>query len=613
MKLPRFSNKKAFMAPLHLATIAALTPDDIEVDVWDESARGLIADSTEFNGDYDLVGVTGYTANTLRAIAIAQVFRKRGIPVVVGGPGVSSAPEDYRDYFDILFIGEAELTWPQFIADWKASNHRREYRQITPPDIDISPLPRWDSIDVAEYICGAVQTTRGCPFDCEFCDVIYLNGRRPRHKPIDKVLQEVQALQGLGIQSILLSDDNFTGTPRFAKELLAELISLNNSFEEPLNFQTQLTIDVAKDDEMLELLADANFGRLLIGIETPNKESLLEARKIQNYRLDLIEACKKVQSYGISIRATMIVGFDHDDISIFDEHFDFLQEACIAVPGINILTAPMGTKLWARLKKDERALAIDLELIDRNPRAFFNIIPKKMTRVDLLEGYYNLLTRVRDWDNFAERVCGFVSGVKRRLNVPQKQVQANGRAREFFSFVDEKARRAIFKILMHTRNKAPFMLNRVLGLIFQQFTEIANLQSLHQAIMEQIEFEKSVGVEPFIDRTDILVPESFKAPYRKIFPDIYQCVRSGLKDKTRTNEALIEIFTDFLIHEDGPFEKFEDYHKAFLFEIADRTIKKENDKLVHPLESQEIAPDVKKTELADNILQAVEQELRVVT
>jgi radical SAM superfamily enzyme YgiQ (UPF0313 family) len=312
--------KKSLVTPLHLATIAALTPEDIEVDLWDEAVHGWIDDATEFDKEFDLVGITSHALILQRVKEIAQVFRRRGIPVAIGGIDVSSSSGFFRNDADILFFGEAELTWPQFIADWKAGSYRKEYREVTFPDLALSPLPRWDSIadDIPSYLAGTVQTSRGCPFACDYCQISFLYGRQMRYKPIDKVLEEVATLERLGLNSILFCDSNFIGNPGYAKDLLRELIPQNNSFAEPLRFQTDLTINVAKDDELLELLADANFNMLLIGIESPNKESLREINKLQNVRSDLVADCKKIMSYGIPIEASMIVGFDHDTPEIFD-------------------------------------------------------------------------------------------------------------------------------------------------------------------------------------------------------------------------------------------------------------------------------------------------------
>lgn len=622
-KLP-FVETKAIMAPLHLATIAALTPDDIEVDLWDEPVHGRIADSTEFKKEYDLVGITGYVLHLQRAKQIAQVFRKREIPVAIGGVGVSAAPEVCRGVFDILFIGEAELTWPRFIADWKAGNYRPEYRQVAKPDLSISPIPKWDSVtdSMKYYVWGAVQTTRGCPFGCEFCDVIYLHGRQPRHKPIDKVLKEVSALERLGTPSIFFCDDEFIGNPRYAKDLLRELIPLNRSFRNPVGFITQLTINVAEDEELLELLADANFTGLFIGIETPNKESLLETNKPQNYKTNLLEAVRKIQSYGMSIRAAMIVGFDHDDTRIFDQQFEFLQEACVPMLSTHILRAPIGTRLWARLRREGRIILDEEHQIYGNlhgPNT--NIIPKSMTREELFTGYMNLVERLDKWRNFEARVKGFISGVTWRPKTSQKRRKGSipwkfllGFLKYLLFSVDRETRWGTFRIIRHTRRHAPFMLRRVLGLLGMQYSRVAMLQAVRQGLQKRIELEKSEGFKLEVDQTEIIIPENFKQPYQEIFPEIHERVYLGLRDKTRTDETLIETLTDFIIRWGQTMDSFSDQHKVFLQELADRAIAKENTATegVLPVlvQSNEAVPDIKKSKLAEEILKAVEQELR---
>src|SRR5262245_7443642 len=252
-----FVKKRAFTSPLHIATIAALTPDGIEVDLWDEPVQGLIDEETEFANEYDLVGITGYGLHFNRAKAISKVFRDRNTPVAVGGPGVSSFPEMYRDHFDVLFIGEAEVTWPEFISDFLAGDYEREYKADALPDLGLSPVPRWDSIAEqmrTSYLTASVQVTRGCPFNCEFCDVWQLFGRKMRVKPVDRVLKEIVQLEKLGVDTILLCSDNFHGSPHYAKELVRALIPLNNSFPEPMQYRTEITITVARDDELLELM-----------------------------------------------------------------------------------------------------------------------------------------------------------------------------------------------------------------------------------------------------------------------------------------------------------------------------------------------------------------------
>ena len=422
------SKVKSFILPLHLATVAGLTPPGYEVVIWDESVHGRISDEN-MPQCYDLVGLTGYTAHLPRAAEVSGLFRKKGIPVVIGGPGISSLPQKYYNDFDVLFIGEAEHIWPQFLADWQQAKHKKVYRQVAPVDLSDTPLPRWDSIkdDMDSYLLAGVQTSRGCPFNCEFCDVSYLFGRKFRHKSIDRVLAELKALEKLGMRKVVFCDDNFAGNPSYTKDLLREMINLNNSFSLPMGFATEASINIATDEQLLELLADANFVEIFVGIESPNKESLKEANKLHNFRSNLVEDVKKIQSYGMAVRGSLIVGFDHDQADIFDQHFKFVQKSCLTVPSIRVLMAPPGTRLWKRMRKDGRLLKTEMEGRFYGNPGTTNILPKNMSRAELLTGYLGLIEKVYDWRNFAERIKGFVSNVSRYLSLGTSLTKNTGR------------------------------------------------------------------------------------------------------------------------------------------------------------------------------------------
>ena len=546
--------------------------------------------------------------------------------MVVGGPGVSAAPERYRDYFDILFIGEAEHTWPQFISDWKAGSYRAEYRQVTKVDMVHSPVPRWDAVaaDMKHYMLGGVQTTRGCPFDCEFCDVIYIFGRLQRHKAIDQVLREISALEKLGMPHIFLCDDNFYGSPVYYKQFLKELIPLNRSFASPLTFSTQIDIRVAKDDEMLALLADANVSSLLIGIESPNLDSLVETNARKNLKTDIIEDVKKVQSYGIEVVGSMIVGFDHDDTTIFDQTFEFVQEACLPITNLNNLRAMTGTKLWIRLLKEGRVVGFAADgTPDQVSDEFVpltNIIPKLMTRTELVSGYGGLVERVRDWPNFEARVKGMIARVTRRPQVKPRATrftwkQKLGMVRFFFS-LDGEARRTIRRLLLYTRKHAPFMIPRVMKMILQNHLWRAHLPFMRKAIAEDIRLQAASQDRLRPRQPFFFVPESFKKPYKAVFPEIYGRVHRGLADKVRTHDTLVEVVYDFLTRWGSTFNQFEEHHRTFLHEICDRSVAKENGnghEAAHdePGEGEGSGvPDPRQSRLADDVLRSVEQELR---
>jgi radical SAM superfamily enzyme YgiQ (UPF0313 family) len=618
------------MAPLGLATLAALTPDDVEVDIWDEGVDGLVTEQTRFEKGYDLVGVTGYENHAQRMEELGRFFRSQGVLVAVGGPAVSASPEHYRDHFDILFIGEAEYTWPRFIAEWKAGSHRREYRQVNKVDMTDSPLPRWDKVRTNRYFVGGVQTTRGCPFDCEFCDVIYIYGRQARHKSIAQVLEEVRALEKLGARAIFFCDDNFIGNPGYTKALLKELIPVNRSFRQPIDFFTQITLNVAKDDDLLESLAEANFAGMFIGIETPNIESLIESNKPQNYRTDIVEDVKKIQSYGIPIRAGMIVGFDHDDTSIFRSQFEFLQEAAIAIPFINTLKAPAGTKLWVRLHREGRVVEFHDQATTTGDRQtagsefLTNILPKRMTRIELLAGYRDLMRQVRDWDNFETRVKLLVSRVRRP---PADRVSWQGILLALYVVLfhfDRHARRATVRLALYTLRHSPSMLNRVLRLVWNQYIEAVRLPMLLEGIDEQIRRETETSHKLRPAATVFLVPDAFKKPYRAFFPELYQRVYLGLEDKSRIHDALTEVTYDFLTRWGPSFEEFEEHHRSFLYELCDRTLAKENGDVPAARENgalpigpadgngnlSEGQAGVRLKRLADEVLRVVEQDLR---
>jgi hypothetical protein len=495
------------------------------------------------------------------------------------------------------------------------------YRQVAGVDLAVTPAPSWDRLadQARHYIFGAVQTSRGCPYDCEFCDVSLVLGTRYRSKPVDNVLQEVANLEKLGLRTIIFCDDNFVGNPRYAKELLRELIPLNNSFRRPLRFGSEMSVNMARDEELLELLADANFAEFFVGIESPNQESLKEAQKFQNYRRNLVEDVRKIQSYGVHIRGALIVGFDHDEKDIFDQHIQFTQDACMPVPSVRILMASPDTKLWRRLRKEGRVLKTDRDGRFFGNAGTTNIIPKGMTRAELQTGFLALREKVYNWEAFALRVKGFVSNVKRRPNVPKR-----GHEWKFLflfvsfllsSRVNWKTRRVILGILWYTRKQAPFMLSRVARIILRNYS-YADTEEMREVAWKQIEMEQSGAVKMEIDKSETIVPEGFREPYKEIFPVVNKEVCQDLEDKTRSGETLIEIFAKFLRRWEPTFESFSAEDKSDLMELTKRTVSEKNaNKSLSSgfsfSSTNTSAPDLKKGRLSEEILRAVEQELQM--
>jgi radical SAM superfamily enzyme YgiQ (UPF0313 family) len=392
---------RAMFPPLGLLTLAALTPSQFRVTLCDENAGERIDYATSAR----IVGITGYIIQKARVFEIADRFRARGQTVVLGGPLANLLPEVCREHCDVLFEGEAEYTWPRFLRDFTAgspADHYQETEKIHLPD---SPLPRLDVLK-GRYAHGIVQCSRGCPFNCEFCDIIVMYGRKMRFKPVERVLQEVAAWHARGAEQVFFADDNFIGHRAYAKEVLQALARWNAARRRPLSFYTQASIDMVRDDELLMLLRDANFASVFIGIESPRKASLAESHKTQNEKLDLVAAVHKVQSYNLFILAGMIVGFDHDDASIFDEQYEFLQESQIPVVMLNVLVAAPRTPLYQRLEAAGR-LDHDTDIArytGTNWRPNFR--PLGMTAEDLQQGQERLYRRLYAPDAFAARLLG---------------------------------------------------------------------------------------------------------------------------------------------------------------------------------------------------------------
>jgi len=646
-RIQRRGSDRAFMAPVAVATVAALTPPQFSVDLYDENVRGVITESTEFPKKYDFVGITGFAAHIRRVTAISKIFRNRGVLVGIGGPAASTTPERYVDLADIIFIGEAEYVWPAFLKEWEAGTHRTFYRQVIKPELAASKPPRWDLLgeDIHRYLMGAVQTSRGCPFDCEFCDVPYIFGHRSRWKPVADVLKEIEIQQKLGVRRIFFCDDNFIGDIRYVKSLLKELVALNRTFPEPMHFFTQMTINVAKHDDILEMMADANFAGLFIGIETPNKESLKETKKVQNVHTDILRDVHKIQSYGMALWSGVIVGFDHDKPDIFDVQFEFLQASHIPLPLIHLLTAPPGTRLFERMQKEGRLLDGAEEPVMPKPNT--NIIPGGMTRLELLKGHLSLHERIRDWDNWAARVMAYISGIQRERKVQRsgppaerrKRVERAGRLigkldglagdillgglrhvarfmkrNRALTILDPKARKAIARVIRHTMDHASWMWPEIIGpLIIMQLRQVELLRQSRPAMLKQIELESAPGYQLKFAESFVVISEEFKNSYKKVFPGIYERTERGLSDPNRLEEILIRIFTDFLSRWGANLMRFEDHHIADLEATCDSVVAEDNRHSHRGLVmlSPPSTNDFRISKLPEEILHSVEQELRL--
>ncbi len=399
--------KSCLLPNLSMPTVAGLTPREHEVVLCDEGVEPI-----DFDAPADIVGVTGYNVHKQRMLEIVEEFRRRGRFVAVGGPYASLCPEEFRGRCDALFVGEAEETWPRFLEDFAAGRALPEYVTQEKPDMSLAPMPRFDLLRIDQYQTMTIQFGRGCPFRCEFCDIIVVYGRRPRIKTVDQIMAEIEECRRLGVRQIFIADDNFIANKKEAKELLRTLGAWGRANDYPISFGTELSVNVADDDELLELMRAANMTTVFLGIESPRKASLAEAKKTQNVRGDLVQQVHHIQSYGLQVQAGMIVGFDNDDVDIFDEQLRFLQAARIPRVMSGMLQAFPKTPLHERVRAEGRLI----QETTAHQLGFSNIDPLGMTRLEMHRGYRKLINEIYSVENFRERVMSFLMNRGEQVN-----------------------------------------------------------------------------------------------------------------------------------------------------------------------------------------------------
>lgn len=404
------TDKKTVNSPLGLATLAGLTPEGWEITIVDENVESI-----DWGAEADLVGVCGMGVQVPRQKEILAHFRRRGRYVVAGGSYASLCPEDYAGLADTVVSGEAEYIWPQFCADFAAGQPQALYRETGEVDLTVSPTPRYDLIKTDLYQKVSLQFSRGCPFRCEFCDIIVMFGRKPRTKTMEQVERELDLLRGRGVTSVFFVDDNLIGHIHKAKELLAFLANYQKRHGYRFSFGTEASINMADDRELMELFRAANFEWVFIGIETPNEESLKETLKKQNLRSDLLTSVRTVYDYGLDIFAGFIVGFDNDDKTIFDRQYNFIVSSGIVVSMVGLLSALPKTPLHERLHKAGR---LRLQEATDNTRPSTNVIPLQMTYEEMVAGYEDLQRRLTSDRAIDQRIRNKLRHLKNPLTSP---------------------------------------------------------------------------------------------------------------------------------------------------------------------------------------------------
>jgi len=402
----KFISKKASFPPLGLLTVAKMLPEEWEKRLIDMNVDILKAKDLEWA---DYVFISAMVIQKESVIEVIKQCKKSGTKIVAGGPLFTTIYEEFKDV-DHLVLNEAENTLPPFLNDLKNGCLKHLYTSNEWPDIKNTPIPQWELINMNKYATMCIQYSRGCPFNCEFCDIVVLNGHKIRTKSKDQILEEIEILYKHGWRDgVFFVDDNFIGNKkRLKEEILPYLINWMKIKKYPFYFFTEASINLSDDDELMRLMVKAGFKKVFIGIETPNEDSLLECNKYQNKNRDLIACVKKIQGNGLEVQGGFIVGFDNDTASIFESQISFIQKSGIVTAMVGLLTAPRGTRLYQRLKKENR---LTNETSGNNMDFSLNFTPKMNVKT-LINGYKNILNTIYSPKHYYKRVTTFLKEYK---------------------------------------------------------------------------------------------------------------------------------------------------------------------------------------------------------
>lgn len=402
----QFISKKSSEIPLGLITVAGMLPPEWELKLIDMNIAKLRRRDLEWA---DMVFLSGMNIHLPSFQKIVRQCNEQDVRVVAGGPLVTMEHDQLLGV-DHFILNEAEITLPQFLEDFKNGCPQPVYKTTEFPDISLTPVPRWDLLDMRQYVSMNIQYSRGCPFNCEFCNITTLNGRNPRTKSREQLLAELDSLYDIGWRGpVFIVDDNFIGNRKKLKsEILPAMVEWVTERNFPFTFTTETSLNICDDDELIDLMAAVGFSHIFIGIETPNKASLAECGKYQNIDRDIVNSVKKLHQKGLRVSGGFIIGFDNDTQEIFDAQINLIQNSGVVTAMVGLLNAPTGTRLYERLKREDRLINI---FDGNNVEASINFVPKMNYKL-LMNGYVSLLRFIYAQPNYYQRVKTFLEEYK---------------------------------------------------------------------------------------------------------------------------------------------------------------------------------------------------------
>lgn len=399
----KFIFKKAANPPLGLITIASMLPEKWEKKLTDLNIE-LLKEKDILWADYVFISAMNVQSRSVNEII--EMCKRLKKKIVAGGPFFTEEYESFTEV-DHFVLNEAEITLPEFIADLQNKRAKRVYKTDKFADLSKTPIPDYSLLKKSKYNSLNIQYTRGCPFNCDFCNITALLGYKVRSKSSPQIINELEQIYKTGWRKdVFFVDDNFIGNKNvIKKDQLPKMIQWMEEKDHPFTFTTEASVNLADDHELMNLMVKAGFSTVFVGIETTNEESLAECGKTQNKNRDLVKSIKTVQSYGIEVTGGFIVGFDNDKKSVFQNQIDFIQESGIISAMVGLLNAPKRTKLYQRLENEGR---LSKEISGDNTDFSLNFIPK-MNKKDLLAGYKRIISGIYSPKPYYERVKSYIS------------------------------------------------------------------------------------------------------------------------------------------------------------------------------------------------------------
>jgi radical SAM superfamily enzyme YgiQ (UPF0313 family) len=419
----KFVSKKALLPPLGLLTVAAMLPESYEKKVIDMNVTSLRDKDIIWA---DMVFITAMAIQKNSADKVIEQVNRLNVKIVAGGPLFTAFPEPYLDSVDHLVLKEAEITLPKFLDDLDKAAPQPYYTTRELPELNGSPIPQWDLIKMEKYAMMGIQYSRGCPFDCDFCDITTLFGRKVRTKTTTQIIDELESLYARKWRGeVFFVDDNFIGKrQRIKNELLPAIKAWMDERNHPFVFNTQVSLDLIDDEELMTMMVEAGFDCVFIGIESPSETSLSECSKTQNTGRDIVASIKKIQRFGLQVQAGFIVGFDSDEPGVFDRMINLIQDSGVVTAMVGLLNAPRGTRLYKKMMSENR---LTKPPTGDNMDCSMNFRPK-MDVQELLGGYQKVLSTLYSQKYHSKRIKTFLENYNACHAAPVKMRYRNIKA-----------------------------------------------------------------------------------------------------------------------------------------------------------------------------------------